>query len=277
MKMSNKLIEGEELLTAEDYEKAGSTIAEPKEEKKPSNAGLTVALVSFNFAFLVVDALSAFVVGYLTRWYYGVATVLAGAVFMFIHEYLFTRAFNNTKQRRIAVGGAVWAVLTILGIALLSVVANLTGFMTPEWEPVFLATMVGVIVFNIVLHGILTAIYYYIDDEHNARTKAARAVARAKTQTEIDDAAETILRKAIERRINRKKLVQRFRNPRTVRTAIEEAGGDADGDGIPDYRDPIDNRTGKAFAMAKDVPQVKLNENNRGGENHPSKGGANNS
>ena len=248
--MSNK-IEGEELLTQDDYEKAGATIAEPKAEKKPSNAGLTVALVAFNFAFVFVDILSAVVVGYLTRWYYGLASLLAGAVFMGVHEFLFTRAFNNARQRNIAIGGAVWAVLTILVIALLSVTANLTGFMSAQWEPYFLAVMVVVIVANVVLHGTLTAIYYYIDDGHNAVSKTARAVARAKTQVEIDDAAEILLNKAIERRIARKKMVRRFRSPSAVRKAIEEAGGDADGDGIPDFMDPIDNRTGKAFVYAQ--------------------------
>jgi hypothetical protein len=259
--MSNK-IDGEELLTLEDYEKAGNTIAEPKLEKNPSNAGLIVALVSFNFAFFVVDAISAIVVGYLTFWYYGVATILAGAIFMGVHEYLFTRAFNNTKQRNIAVGGAVWAVLTILGIALLSVVANLTGFLEAGYEEYFMVFMVAVIVFNVVIHGVLTAIYYYVDDGHNAKNKAARARARAKTQTEIDDAAELILTEALRRRINRKKMVSRYRSPETVKKAIREAGGDEDGDGIPDWMDPIDNRTGKPFqphpVMAQTTKQERI-------------------
>lgn len=265
----SKQIEGEELLTQDDYEKAGRTIAEPKLEKHPSNAGLTVALVAFNFAFFFVDALSAVVVGYLTRWYYGVATLLAGAVFMGVHEFLFTRAFNNQRQRNITIGGAVWAVLTILVIALISVVANLTGFMSTEWEPYFLAVMVVLIVANVVLHGTLTAVYYYIDDGHNAKTKTARAVARARTQVEIDDAAETLLMKAIERRVMRKKLVNRFRSPAAVRRAIEEAGGDADGDGIPDSIDPIDNRTGKPFqlrtggAMAQTTDRVDPTQDGR--------------
>lgn len=264
--MSKNHLEDEEILTDEDYEKAGNTIAEPKAEKNPSNAGLIVSLVAFNFAFLVVDTLSAFVVGYLTRWYYGLATILAGAMFMGIHEFLFTRAYNNAKQKNIAIGGAVWSVLTILVIALFSVVANLTGFMTPEFEPYFLAIMVATIVGNIILHGILTAVYYYIDDGHNARNRAARARARAKTQGEIDEAAEMILTEALRRRINRKKMVNRYRNPGSVARAIREAGGDADGDGIPDFMDPVDNRTGKPFkpqnlpAMAQDVNREKTED-----------------
>jgi hypothetical protein len=262
--MSNK-IDGEELLTMDDYEKAGSTIAEPKNEKRPSNGGLLVALISFNFAFLVVDAISAGVVGYLTHWYYGAATILAGAVFMIVHEYLFTRPFNNAKQRNIAIGGAVWAVLTILGIALTSVIANLTGLTSNGYEAYFLAFMVGVIVLNVIIHGVLTAVYYYIDDGHNAKNKAARARARAITQNEIDDAAEMILTEALRRRVNRKKMVNRYRSPETVRRAIQEAGGDEDGDGIPDWIDPVDNRTGKPFqqrpVMAQNVKQENLKEN----------------
>jgi hypothetical protein len=261
--MSNKLLKGEEILTDADYAKAGRTIAEPIAVKKTSNSGLTVALWAFNIAFLVVDTLSAFVVGYITYWYYGVATLLAGAMFMFVHEYLFTRAFNSARQRNIAIGGAVWAALTILGIALFSVVANLVGFTNQEWEGAFLATMVGIIVFNIVLHGVLTAVYYYIDDGHNASSKAARAKARAITQTAIDDAAEILLTKALERRINRKNLVHRYRNPQSVRMALEEAGGevdeDLDEDGIPDRDDPIDNRTNRPFkrVYAKNTPAVQ--------------------
>lgn len=259
--MNNKL-QGEELLTQEDYEKAGRTIAEPKTEKKPSNAGLNVAFFAFNLAFLIVDAISAGVVGYMTYWYYGVATLFAGAVFMFVHEFLFTRPFNNPQQRNISIGGAVWAVLTILFVALVTVAANLTGFFTIEYETYFLAGMVGVIVFNIVLHGVLAGVFYYVDDEHYAKTKATRAVARANTQNEIDDAAETILISALARRINRKKMLDRFVSPEAIKIAIREAGGDEDGDGIPDYMDPIDNRTGKAFK--RDLQPV-----NRDNGNHP--------
>lgn len=255
-------IDGEELLTQEDYEKAATMVAEPK--KKPSNAGLDVSFWAFNIAFAVVDILSAIAVGVLSRWYYGVATVIAGAAFMFVHEYLFSRPFNNQTQKKIAVGGAIWAILTILGIALASVVANLTGFMTPEWETYFLAFMVGIIVFNIVTHGVLAGIYYYVDDGHNAKNKAARARARAITQTEIDGAADMILTEALRRRIERKRMLARFRSPAALKAAIREAGGDEDGDGIPDWMDPVDNRTGKPFqrnqmaSYAKDTERHDL-------------------
>jgi hypothetical protein len=245
---NNNMLHGEDMLSPEDYEKAGKTIAEPKAEKKPSNAGLYVALIFFNFAFLVVDAISAGVVGYMTRWYYGASTLFAGAVFMFVHEFLFTRPFNNTRQRNIAIGGAVWAVLTILFVALFTVVANLTGFFSAQYEPYFLAGMVGIILFNIVLHGSLAGVFYYVDDEHFAKTKATRAVARANTQNKIDEAAEMILTEALKRRINRKNMLARFVSPEALRLAIREAGGeDEDGDGIPDSIDPVDNRTGKPF------------------------------
>ena len=245
----NKQLAGEEFLTEEDYEKVGSTIAKPKAEKKPRN-GLFVALVSFNFAFFVVDIISAGVVGYLTYWYYGVATLIAGAVFMFIHEYLFTRPFNNVTQKNISIGGAAWAVLTILFIAVVSVVANLTGLMTAGYEQYFMALMVGIIVTNIVIHGVLTGVFYYVDDQHKAKNKSARARARAITQNEIDDAAEMILTEALRRRIARRSLVSRFKNKESIKKAIIEAGGDEDGDGIPDFMDPIDNRTGKPFQQA---------------------------
>lgn len=257
-------ISGEELLTADDFEKAGQTIAEPRSEKKPRN-GLIVALVAFNFAFLVVDVISAFVVGYLTRWYYGVATLLAGAVFMFIHEFLFTRQFNNSTQRKISVSGAAWAILTILFIAAASVFANLTGFGVAQYETYFLSGMVFVIVMNIIIHGSLMGVFYYVDDGHIARNKAARARARAITQNEIDDAADMILQEAVRRRIRRKELVNRYKSKNAIRNAIQEAGGDEDGDGIPDWMDPIDDRTGKPFdpqlVYSKDVPSVKDNHN----------------
>jgi len=268
----SKQIQGEEFLTDEDFEKVGSTIAEPKQEKKPTN-GLWLALVAFNFAFFVVDAISALVVGYLTFWYYGVATLLAGAVFMFIHEFLFTRAFNNPTQKKISIGGAIWAVLTILFIALASVMASLTGFLAVEYIPYFEAGMVAIIVFNIVLHGVLTGVFYYVDDGHNAKNKAARARARAITQTEIDDAAEFMLEEAVRRRIGRQRLINRFKNKNTIKKAIQEAGGDEDGDGIPDFMDAVDNRTGKPFqpmrpAMAQTVKQEQIGNDN-GSHNDP--------
>lgn len=241
---------GEELLTAEDYEAAGQMVAEPQPERKPNNFGLGCSLIAANFAFLVVDAISAIVVGYLTRWYYGAATLFAGAIFMFVHEFLFVRAFNNVYQRRIAIGGAVWAIATIVVIALMSVVANLTGFMTPDFEVYFLAFMVCAIVFNIVLHGVLCGLYYYLDDGHLAKSKAARASARALTQVDIDNSAGLILTMALKRRINYHNLLRRFRSPSALRAALREAG-DADHDGIPDTIDPVDNRTGKPFQQVR--------------------------
>ena len=243
----NERIDGEELLTQEDYDKASKMVAEPKQEKKPSNAGLIVSLWAFNVAFATVDILSAIAVGVLARWYYGVATFIAGAVFMFVHEYLFSRPFNNVTQKKIAVGGAVWAILSILVIALAAVIANLTGFMSPELDTYFLAFMVSAIVFNIVAHGVLAGIYYYVDDGHNATNKAARARARAITQNQIDEAADMILTQALRRRIERKKMVSRFRSPAAIKAAINEAGGDEAGGGIPDFMDAVDNRTGKPF------------------------------
>ncbi|MBV6393828.1 MAG: hypothetical protein KPEEDBHJ_03072 [Anaerolineales bacterium] len=269
----DKRIEDEDILTQEDYDNAALMVAEPKSEKRPSNAGLNVSFWAFNIAFAVVDILSAIAVGVLSRWYYGVATVIAGAAFMFVHEYLFSRPFNNRIQNKIAVGGAVWAVLTILGIALASVIANLTGFLTPEWELYFLAFIVSVIVFNIVTHGVLAGIYYYMDDGHNAKNKSARARARAITQTEIDGAAEMILTEALRRRIKRKKMIDRFRSSAAIKAAIREAGGDEDNDGIPDVIDPIDNHTGKPFNRQPSYAQTVERPEEKGGNgNRPSQG-----
>jgi hypothetical protein len=179
---------------------------------------------------------------------------------MLIHEWLFSRPFNSSNQRKIAVGGAIWAVLTILFIAACTVFANLAGLFSPEYEPYYLATMVTVIVSNIVIHGILAGIFYYIDDGHKAKNKAARATARAITQNEIDDAAEMILTNALRRRINRKRMATRFISQSAVNAAIREAGGDEDEDGIPDNVDPIDNRTGKPFVRRQNAPRATFQQ-----------------
>src|SRR3990172_8345713 len=95
-----------------------------KENKKPSNAALSIAWFSFNFLLFVLDIGTAVTVALLTNVFYGALTFLAGFAPTLLYELLYTRAYASKYQRIIAIGGAVIGATSTLLIGALAAVVN---------------------------------------------------------------------------------------------------------------------------------------------------------
>jgi hypothetical protein len=118
-----------------------------------------------------------------------------------------------------------------------------------------------IVVLAALTHTVLAAGYFYLDDGIKSIHKAAENIAFHDERMKNLERAEQVLEKAASMRNKKQKLADRFGGA-DGRAAIElllRQFGDADGDGIPDIIDPIDNRTGKPFQrqFAQQGQQVK--------------------
>lgn len=138
-----------------------------REAPRPKNKA-KLALLGFNGTMLALDLVSGITVALITSWLYGVLTFIAGVLALYLHEQLFTNAHANTSQKWIAIGGGTIAVLSTLGIGMLSGAANifkLTDFVDLTTIELF---MIGAIVLAVFTHGILWGVYYFTDPTHKA-------------------------------------------------------------------------------------------------------------
>jgi hypothetical protein len=269
-----------------DIDTLENTVKKPVRAKKPSNFALWGAYAFFNTAVLLFDGIAASTVYSITNnWGYAIATFLAGFVPLLLHEFLFLRAYANRTQRGIAIGGAVLSVITVAIVAFVSAGLNIAlanGYQIDGQAGEYVVLFV--IVAAVLVHGILTAIYFYSDEGikaiHTAQENEAYHAQRLKN---LERAGE-LLESADKARSKKQAIINKYGNKDDAKRALKallEQFGDEDGDGIPDNRDPIDNRTGKPFtrpqeapkqaqmvALAKDVPAEQLDAPNaqRGGK-----------
>lgn len=164
-----------------------------KKEKRPANK-LWVANIGFNLTMFFLDLVSAITVAMLTNAMYGVMTFLAGFLALLLHENLFSNAHANWKQKYIAIGGMLLAILSTVGIGVLAGivnVANIVGLLPAQ------SLEMGLIVSLVVIagiHGGLWGIYYHIDEGHKAEMRAVENAAyRERQRRDFDNAKKDIL------------------------------------------------------------------------------------
>lgn len=152
-----------------------------------------LALVGFNVVMTFLDLISAIAVAMLTNWLYGALTFIAGVLALFVWERLFTNAHANVMQKWISVGGGVLAVLSTLGIGILSALVNafnVAGIVSS------LALEVGMLISLVVvtfIHGIAWGVYYFADPAHVAEMKRQVNIAWREQQKQgIEDAKEDL-------------------------------------------------------------------------------------
>lgn len=220
-------------------------VKEPKKSrKKPSNNSLLIALIFADIIFGVLDIGSGITVYWLTGvWFYGVLVFLAGITPLLLFQKLYTRAFANEEQKKIAISGAVLAVFSIIIIGVLSAIANVAGIGGVNAE---LAVVIAVVVLAFV-HALLLTWYFYIDDGILADQTVERTLARAIQQGKLIEAGDFILT-LTQRSVNRRKAIgNKYGSMEALREVLSQLSMDADGDGIPDVVDPVDDRTGEPF------------------------------
>jgi hypothetical protein len=240
-------------------------VQKPSKAKKPANFALWAAYVFFNIVVLTFDVIAAVTVYSITdNVGYSVLTFLAGFIPLFLHEFLYLRAYANKIQRNIAIVGAVVAVLTVGAVALLAAAVNLAiasgvNLNVAVSEIAILLLIVAAALF----HGVLTAVYFYVDDGIRAQHKEAETVAYYDQRLKNIKRAEQLLDAADVARKSKAQIVQKHGGA-DGKAALEyllSQLNDDDGDGIPNFLDRTDNRKQpQKPAIAAETEQAKLTD-----------------
>jgi len=241
-------------MSSENYEVESleSMVQKPKKSKKPTNFALWFAYFFFNIVVLTFDIVAAGTVYSITKnGGYAVLTFLAGFTPLMMHEFLYLRAYANNPQRWIAIFGAVVAVITVGLVAALAAGVNLAlangySLAAGTSEIVILLVIVGAAL----LHGILAAVYFYIDDGIRATHTEAETVAFHETRMRNIKRAEQLLEEADKARKRKAEIVHRHggQDGKRALDYLLNMLNDDDGDGIPNLLDKVDNRVGQGSA-----------------------------
>jgi membrane protein implicated in regulation of membrane protease activity len=220
---------------------------EPK--KKPSNWSLWSALYFAEAVFVILDAVSAVIVGTITGyWYYGLFVFLAGVVPLYLYTKQFTRPLASPDQRRTAMIGGVVAVASVIVIAVFMAVINLAAD-TFDKNSIQLteAGLVASMVLILAAHAFIMGRYFFIDEEVKENQKTDRMIARGERGIRRIGVAQKVA-EAKRQEVKRRGSVEKEYDPRVV-AKILNLMRDLDEDGVPDIIDSVDNRTGKPFEL----------------------------
>lgn len=214
-------------------------VSKPMHRKRPSNWGLYLAVAFFNIVMLILDGGSAFSVYWATNIaFYGVMTFLAGFIPLTMHEILHFRPYASDAQKNIAKWGALAAVSSVIIVAILAVVVNIMGVAGQTVE-------IGMLIFIVVSafgHAVAAAVYFYIDDGISAEQITVQMEARAIQKRRRNSAADLVLGLSRESINERKRIAGSHNSMSALKEILRQMGEDDDGDGIPNFIDPVDNR-----------------------------------
>jgi hypothetical protein len=226
--------------------------------KKPSNWQLYAALYFAEFIFVLLDAGSAFSVGYITGyWYYGVIVFLAGVVPLWLYTKTYTRALASKEQKSVALVGGVIAVSSVIIMGGFVAVLNFAADYLPGKSFAWIEGGLAVIlVILLAVHGLINAFYFFFDEEIVETNKTERIIARGHTQVRRIGVANEVANAKRRETTARKALEQSF-SPEIV-NKIMSMMADDDGDGIPNFIDPVDNRA-RSFAATANTQELKEN------------------
>ena len=154
-------------------------------KRKPSNFALYWAWLFYNAVALLFDSIAAATVYDLVgKFMYAILTFAAGFLPLLMHEFLYTRAYANAAQKILAVVGAGLSVVTILGVGVIAGVVNVLGFTALSATTLEIILIVTLVLVS-GLHGLIAAIYFFIDD--GIKAKQVRAESVAYHERRIDD------------------------------------------------------------------------------------------
>lgn len=240
-------------------------VSKPVHRKRPSNWGLYLAVIFFNLVMLALDAGSAYSVFLATGiGFYALMTFLAGFMPLAMHEILHFRPYASDDQKNIAKWGALAAVSAVIIVAVLAVIVNIMGVSGKIVE-------IGMLIFIVVSafgHAIAAAIYFYIDDGIAAEQVTVQMEARAIQKRRRNGAADFVLGLSRESINERKRIAGSHNSAEALREILRQMGEDDDGDGIPNFLDPIDNRK-RMNTNATDTELIRLREENARLRNAP--------
>ncbi|GAB4540867.1 MAG: hypothetical protein Fur002_08310 [Anaerolineales bacterium] len=169
-------------------------VKRPQQKKrKPSNFALYWAWTFYNAVALLFDVIASITVyEMMGNFAYAALTFAAGFLPLIMHEFLYTRAYASSWQKILAVMGAGLSVVTILAVGILAGIVNLLGF-TAQNALLLELAMIIALVLVAGGHGLIAAIYFYIDDGIKANQVKAESVAYHERRIEDIQRAKEIL------------------------------------------------------------------------------------
>ena len=230
-------------------------------EKKPSNWALWSALYFAEAVFVVLDAVSAITVGYITGfWYYGLFVFMAGVIPLYLYTKQFTRPLASPAQRRLAMWGGICAVVAVILIAAIMASINVAGAALVEKAKMEARLVIGTILV-LAVHGFIMGRYFFMDEQIREDNRSDRMVAAGDRGIRRIGIANKVAAAKKQEVGHRKDFERRF-DPRVLARILDKLQ-DVDEDGIPDFIDPIDNRTGKPFEKTMSYAKDDENPTNR--------------
>lgn len=223
--------------------------------KKPSNWELYAALYFAEFVFVLLDLGSAISVGFITGiWYYGLIVFCAGVFPLWLYTKTYTRPLASANQKKASmIGGvvAVFSVIVVAGfVAVLRFTANTLDVASVGWTEAGLGISLVIL---LAVHGFINAFYFFTDDEVRENAKTERIIARGDREVKRIEVAQTVAN-AKKREVTKRKVLEDAFSPAVV-AKIMSMMADDDGDGIPNFIDPVDNRK-RSFANTTEAPKV---------------------
>lgn len=172
-----------------ELEELEQLVAEQEPEPAPNNAPLDRASLAYHAAVILIDLITAYTVGVLTFWYYGIVWFLGNAVVFFLHHSNWERAENNASQSKNALIGMTVAVGSMFIIAATSGALLVAG-VDNTWVKVGFEI---VAVTTFFFHAGMFAFYRFMDDDWKIRNQIANARAIANKKVKIAKAAGLVI------------------------------------------------------------------------------------
>jgi hypothetical protein len=195
-------------------------------KRKPSNFALYWAWLFYNATALLFDVIAAGTVYAMTgKFTYAALTFAAGFLPLLMHEFLFTRAYASGPQKVLAVIGAGLSVVTILGVGILAGLINVSGFTAQNSAMVEIA-MIITLVLVAGAHGLIAAVYFYIDDGIKANQVRAESVAYHERRMEDIQRAKDILALAEQGAKDEDELSARYGGVEVLNEILGQLRGD---------------------------------------------------
>jgi len=192
--MNDKVITNDSLKDAVRQRLIGLIRKPAQEAKKKRPANMSwLALLGFNGSMMFLDLISGVTVGLLVGVLYGILTFIAGFLALLLHERLFTNAHAQMRQKFIAVGGGLLAIVSTFGIGILAGLVNVFSLgelvSTQTLEVVMIVALVSIAS----IHGILWGVYYFTDQTHIAEmNRLVNLAFRDQQRQGLDDAKEDV-------------------------------------------------------------------------------------
>lgn len=238
-----------------------------REERMQKLVPLSALIVAnIIFASLDIRAYQAILIITSSPLLAGLTVLISGGLAMYWFDVLFphSKKHNNEDQTTLAIWSTVLAIGLSGVLAFADYIVGTGTEFSPAWQTVLWLCVVGLTIYQ----GVAIARWWMIDNHIASEAKRQKIYAETIDKEDEVSAMRAKL-KNLRGFLDELNGLNRDYSPQAVKRVAELLGvplPDEDKDGIPDYRDSVDNRTGKSFqqrpAYAEDTERAKLKQEN---------------